>query len=256
MSVVTSRPDLMIADPVGEPLHLVELVGREEHGPSLGDGLADEPLELVLHQRIEAGGRLVEDQQLGPVHERQHQADLLPVALRQLPRRTIENDLEALDQLVGVRRIAVRPGHARTSRCAVARSCAGTAPARRGGSRCAGGSRRCHAERRGRAPTACPPVGRCSARSIRIVVVFPAPFGPRKPNTCPRSTRRSRSITARVAPYVFVRRRASTAAVSIAALPGVSCLATEASLHQGRAVPRHGAGRRRRRSDREREALR
>ena len=46
-----------------------------------------------------------------------------------------------------------------------------------------------------------PPVGRDSPSSIRMVVVFPEPFGPRKPCTPPAGTARSRSRTAtRTAP--------------------------------------------------------
>src|SRR5215831_12294299 len=40
---------------------------------------------------------------------------------------------------------------------------------------------------------------------IRIVVVLPAPLGPRNPNTSPRSTDRSRSRTAVTSPKLLVR---------------------------------------------------
>jgi hypothetical protein len=53
----------------------------------------------VLHQWVKPRCRLVEDQQFRPVHERQHQADLLPVALGQLAHRTIAHHLEPLDEL-------------------------------------------------------------------------------------------------------------------------------------------------------------
>ncbi len=51
-------------DAVGDPLHLVERVGRQQHGAPLVDRLAQQLLELGLHQRVETGGRLVEDEQL------------------------------------------------------------------------------------------------------------------------------------------------------------------------------------------------
>src|SRR5687767_7318959 len=38
---------------------------------------------------------------------------------------------------------------------------------------------------------------------MRIVVLFPAPFGPRNPHSEPRGTTRSRSRTAQVAPNCF-----------------------------------------------------
>src|SRR5262245_45351177 len=41
---------------------------------------------------------------------------------------------------------------------------------------------------------------------MRMVVVFPAPLGPRKPNTSPRAMESSRSSTAAKSPYVLPRR--------------------------------------------------
>ena len=45
-----------------------------------------------------------------------------------------------------------------------------------------------------------PAVGRMRSSSSRIVVLLPAPFGPRNPNTSPRSTRRSSPSRARIPP--------------------------------------------------------
>ena len=61
-------------------------------------GLAQELEERLLDERVETRRRLVEDQQLGSVLERDDQADLLLVALGVLlePARRIE--VEALDQ--------------------------------------------------------------------------------------------------------------------------------------------------------------
>jgi hypothetical protein len=47
---------------------------------------------------------------------------------------------------------------------------------------------------------ACPPSGRSSVARIRTAVVFPAPFGPRRPNTEPVGTQRSIPSNATVAP--------------------------------------------------------
>src|SRR5215470_17033634 len=58
-----------------------------------------------------------------------------------------------------------------------------------------------------------PAVGRTSPVSILIVVVFPAPFGPRKPNTSPRRTLNVTASTAVKAAYCRVRPETSTAAV-------------------------------------------
>ena len=82
-----SRPldDLAGADdahPVGERLGLAEdVAGQQNRAPAvaqLGHALA----EGLLHQRVEAAGRLVEQVELGVRRERGDERDLLPVALR------------------------------------------------------------------------------------------------------------------------------------------------------------------------------
>ncbi len=50
-----------------------------------------------------------------------------------------------------------------------------------------------------------PAVGDRKPVIIFIVVDLPAPFGPRKPSTCPASTLNEMSSTAVKAPYRFVR---------------------------------------------------
>ena len=59
-------------------------VAGEEDRASLVLGLAHQGVERLLHERVETGRRLIEDQQLRPVLERDHEADLLLVALRVL----------------------------------------------------------------------------------------------------------------------------------------------------------------------------
>src|SRR5215467_12139088 len=54
-----------------------------------------------------------------------------------------------------------------------------------------------------------PPLGRSRPRISRIVVVLPAPFGPRNPVIFPGSTVNDRLSTAIVSPYRLVRLRAS-----------------------------------------------
>ena len=56
---------------------------------------------------------------------------------------------------------------------------------------------------------ASPAVGRKSVARMRIVVVFPAPFGPTKPKTAPSSTVRASSSTAVNLPYCLVSPRVS-----------------------------------------------
>ncbi len=72
----------------------------KKHGPACGADLAQQRVEALLHERIQPGDRLIQDQQLGLVHERLDQAELLPVAGRELADRSIEVCVEALDQRV------------------------------------------------------------------------------------------------------------------------------------------------------------
>src|SRR5437762_11221912 len=55
------------------------------------------------------------------------------------------------------------------------------------------------------AMVALPEVGGRKHVSTRIVVVLPAPLGPRKPTICPFSTSKEMSFTATVRAYRFVR---------------------------------------------------
>ena len=91
-------------DAVAGSLDLAQDVARQEDRPALGLRLADERVERLLDERVEARGRLVEDEQLGPVLERDDEADLLLVALRVLPEPARWVDVEALDErrLVGL----------------------------------------------------------------------------------------------------------------------------------------------------------
>ena len=68
-------------DAVAGPVDLVDDVRRQEDRPSVVARLADEPEERLLDERVEARRRLVEDEQVGPVLERDDQPDLLLVAL-------------------------------------------------------------------------------------------------------------------------------------------------------------------------------
>ena len=88
-----SLPDR--GDPIGHVLHLGEHVRGEEHRAAVVHPFAQERVEGLLHQRVEPGRRLVEDEQLGPVEEGEDDPDLLAVALRERPYRTVELELQA-----------------------------------------------------------------------------------------------------------------------------------------------------------------
>ena len=91
--------------PVARLLDLGQDVARQEDRPALGLGLADDRVELLLDERVEPGGGLVEEQQLRPVLQRDDQPDLLLVALRVLPELARRIDVEPLDQGCLVRRV-------------------------------------------------------------------------------------------------------------------------------------------------------
>ena len=165
-------------DSVAERLDLAEDVRREEDGLAallrLGHGLA----EGHLHQRVEAARRLVEDQEVGAARERGDQLHLLAVAVRERAHLLAGVELEALDEHARGRRDPFPRAPARGTRASRRRS-------GRPQERLAGdvGDRRWAATGSRHASTpnssARPAVGRCSPSSSRIVVVLPAPFGPR-----------------------------------------------------------------------------
>ena len=69
------------AHPVAGPLDLAEDVARQQHGAAVGPQVGELALEDLLHERVEAGGRLVEDEQRHVAGEGRDEGDLLPVAL-------------------------------------------------------------------------------------------------------------------------------------------------------------------------------
>src|SRR3954470_2561975 len=85
---------------------------------------------------------------------------------------------------------------------------------------------------------AVPVSGRTRPSSIRMVVVLPAPLGPRKPVTDPGSTVNERSETARTGPNALLSSRPWTrTAPAVAVLPiemGLSCRSAAAGLESKR----------------------
>ena len=79
---VLDRGDPPVADDrdsVADPLDLVEVVGGQEDRASAIAVLADHGHELLLHQRVKPGRRLVEHEQLRVVEQCLDQPDLLSV---------------------------------------------------------------------------------------------------------------------------------------------------------------------------------
>src|ERR1035437_3427715 len=90
---------------VAQVLDFGQLVRGNEDRASLGARLLAEMLEFELDERVQAGSRLVEDEQVGADHERRDQADLLLVAARQALDALARVELESLDQFLAVVRI-------------------------------------------------------------------------------------------------------------------------------------------------------
>jgi hypothetical protein len=62
--------------------------------------------EHHLHQRVEAAGRLVEDQQVGATPERGPKLHLLPVPVRESAHLLVRVELKTLDELVSIGGVA------------------------------------------------------------------------------------------------------------------------------------------------------
>ena len=86
-----------------EALGLFHIRGRDDdaHARAARPHPLDQFPELAARQRIDAGRRLVEDQQIGIVDQRAAKAELLPHAARQLLRRAVGERREpgAVEQL-------------------------------------------------------------------------------------------------------------------------------------------------------------
>ena len=65
------------AGAVAEPGHLGEVVGGDEDGRPAVARLADQIVDVALHERIEGRGRFVEDEDGRVVHQRLDDAHLL-----------------------------------------------------------------------------------------------------------------------------------------------------------------------------------
>ena len=78
--------------------------GQEDRA-ALSSDLTEQDVKALLHQRVEPSDGLIQDQQLGLVHECLNQAELLPVPRRQLSNRTIEIGIKPFRERVAHPRI-------------------------------------------------------------------------------------------------------------------------------------------------------
>jgi hypothetical protein len=63
----------------------------------------------VLHERVQAVSRLIEDEQLGVEEECEQECDLAPVAAREVGQMAVEVEAESLGELVATRRLEAAP---------------------------------------------------------------------------------------------------------------------------------------------------
>src|SRR5256885_16245130 len=91
------------ADSRARLLDLVQDMRGEEHRAPLVPRLHDHAVELLLVQRIEAAGRLIEDEDARPVHESLDEDDFPLVARRVLAKLPAGVEVEPLDELLHVR---------------------------------------------------------------------------------------------------------------------------------------------------------
>ncbi len=106
------------ADAVGHALGDFEDVRGHDDGAAGGDALAQHVLDLARGAGVEAGQRLVEDDELGVVHQRAGERHLLPHALG-----------EAFAALVRVRAQGRASRSVRRARCSAARGSMRQSPA-------------------------------------------------------------------------------------------------------------------------------
>ena len=163
---------------------------RRDHDDLVARHRVDQRAHFVLLVRIEAVGRLVEDQHRGIVQDRLREADAALEALRQRVDRLFEHALQMQPRDrrrrgARWRALALEPAHVGDEFEELAHASFRRSSARlRADSRAGAWPRAAASRRRGRTTAALPDVGARKPAIIFIVVDLPAPFGPRKPSTC------------------------------------------------------------------------
>ena len=93
-----SEHDIALAeqrDPVAHALHAVEQMRRQQHRDVAMLEIADDLQQLQRRLRIEAGGRLVQDRDLGVLHQDFGEPEPLAHAAREGVDRLVGNLLQA-----------------------------------------------------------------------------------------------------------------------------------------------------------------
>ena len=101
----TTRPSRMSSTSVKSGGHLLDVVGHQDQrrGGEVGGELAEAAHEVLAPAEVEAGGRLVEQHQLGVGHQRPGDLHALALALGQRAEAAVGEVVgaERLEQLVG-----------------------------------------------------------------------------------------------------------------------------------------------------------
>ena len=202
---------------VGDRLDLGEQVGGEQHGAAAVGEVAQQAAHPAHPLRVEPVGGLVEDQHLRLADQRVGDARAAGACRASTGARACARRPCRARRARAARRrdAAARPSAGRTARAPRGRGGRGAGRRRRAGRRRA--ARGWGAPRTGRpARLSCPACGSESPQIIRIVVVLPAPLGPRNPVTVPGSQRNETSETTVRPPSRFVSPCASIMATASA----------------------------------------
>ena len=196
-------------DVVAHLLHVVEQVRGHQHRDAERAEAGDEREHLLAAERVEAGGRLVEQHQLGIADERLGELRALAHAGRE-PADRAEPGLVEPDEVEDVGRPLARRARRQPARARRTSTRRRPRSGRAAGSRARACSRAASARRSGSAATSMPhtsmrpSVGWASPSSRRNIVVLPAPFAPTRP-TSPRGSSTVRSSSAVTPGYRLVR---------------------------------------------------
>ena len=192
-------------DAVGQRVGLLEVLRRQQHGDALAEQLPDGLPHPLAARRVQAGRRLVEEQDRRPRHQRRRQVEPPAHAARVALHHPVGGvgQLELLEQLgrPGARR---RPGPCRRARRPArgsgVRSAAGRAwrPGRR--RRCGGAPRPGVGRRRSPPPWPARRRAGPAWSGSAPPSSCPAPFGPSSPRIDPAGTAKSTPASAWVSP--------------------------------------------------------
>ena len=170
-------------DHVGELVGLLEVLRGEEDRHAVGEQLADDLPQVAATARVEAGGRLVEEDQPGPADQRHREVEpalhAAGVGRRLAGRRRRPGRSGRAARRPGRRPRACAGGRGRPSAAGSRARSAARRWRRTGRShRSIAVRRRARGGRRSRRPVASPASAVVRVDRMRTMVVLPAPLGP------------------------------------------------------------------------------